>query len=219
MSPYIWDKPGVPHKHWEITHVYDMEEPTHKCEMCGFPCCRYVYTLRHRIMQDLCVDVGSTCAPKLIEEYSQETIQGWFSSINNYCYSFKKTDDLSYAHKELASSLHEVVKLDDGYYAVFSGWSRRKVLGRFPTMHTAQRMLMKYYIMTCSTKLDPLILHVLFGNQQRFDCSVAAHNAHLTKGETFAESQNAASVMIAALKRRAQKKPTMEDARKLLKLK
>lgn len=71
-----WDKPGIPHKGWELIDVEDIREAgqseydTHyeQCMICGNEKIRYVHILEHPEIEQQ-YRVGCICAEKLTNDY------------------------------------------------------------------------------------------------------------------------------------------------------
>jgi hypothetical protein len=62
-----WLIPGMPRRGWVLLDTYDLGEPSHECEACGYPAVRYVHAIAHSEFRDLAV--GCVCAEHLTEDY------------------------------------------------------------------------------------------------------------------------------------------------------
>jgi hypothetical protein len=63
-----WTEYGVPQRGWSCVSVYDVEEPTHVCEMCEVQLVRFVHVMRHPDYPEG-LDVGCVCAGHMEGDY------------------------------------------------------------------------------------------------------------------------------------------------------
>jgi len=66
MSTGKWTDPSVPHRGWQFVRIYDLEQPSHTCEMCEAATVRYVHEMFHPEYGSL--DVGCICAGWMEED-------------------------------------------------------------------------------------------------------------------------------------------------------
>lgn len=117
---YLWNKKSIPHKGWINQGCEDLEEATHKCEMCDKEEIRYVHTMYHPEAPKY-FKVGCVCAEKLTNDYDtpKQQLKEMMKQTNWINHNWKKLDLHEYESKNFNSVFGRVTvgvfKVDNHY--------------------------------------------------------------------------------------------------------
>lgn len=133
-----WDITGIPHKGWACRGVYDLEEATHTCEMCGKESIRFVHWMEHSGHKEM-LQVGCVCAEKMAFGYDAKGAERTLRNRATRRFSFVskgwKTSKKGHLYKKKNRLL---VVVGEGPYGIFAKVGNTFLRGRFATVDDAK---------------------------------------------------------------------------------
>jgi hypothetical protein len=130
MTTY-YNKPGVPHKNWQLENYEDSGELNYHCDMCGTPI-RHLYTMSHYDFPKL-LTVGSTCTENI----------GMKSEIAKFQYYSNRWQRIHLGEERMYKGKHLKIVLAGKDYYIFTINSKRHPFWHAKTMIAAKLKLYK----------------------------------------------------------------------------
>ena len=127
----LYNKPGVPHKNWQLEHYEDSGELNYQCDMCGTPI-RHLFTMSHNNFPSS-ITVGSTCTENI----------GMKSEIAKFQYYLKDWQKIHLGEQRTYKGNKLKIVMSARRYYTFEINSRRHPLWNATTMTAAKLKLYK----------------------------------------------------------------------------